>query len=74
MRRIAIGDRMALQVGAGVWGGAQEGASRLDVGPTVAADLTVAKVPLRLSLDYHKRVAGNAQPGNGVALTLSSGF
>lgn len=59
-----------LRIGAGAWGGAQKFAERLDVGPTLTADLA----PIRLALDYRMRVAGNARPGNGLALTLSTGF
>ena len=63
-----------LRLGAGAWGGAQKFASRLDVGPTVAVDLGRGAVSARLSVDYRVRVAGNASPGDGVALTLSTGF
>ncbi len=59
-----------LRIGAGAWGGAQKFAERLDVGPTLTADIA----PIRLTLDYRMRVAGNARPGNGLALTLSTGF
>ena len=59
-----------LRVGAGAWGGAQKFAERFDVGPTLTADLA----SVRLALDYRMRVAGNARPGNGLALTLSTGF
>lgn len=64
----------SLRTGLGVWGGAQEGAARLDVGPSASLNVEVATVPARLSLDYRLRVAGNAEPGSGVALTLSTGF
>ena len=63
-----------LSAGAGAWGGAQRFAERLDVGPTLELALPEAPAPLRLSLDYRIRVAGNAVPGNGVAVTLASGF
>ena len=63
-----------LRVGAGAWGGAQKGAGRIDVGPSATADVNIGAVPARLSLDYRLRAAGNAEPGSGVALTLSSGF
>jgi hypothetical protein len=63
-----------LSVGAGAWGGAQRDASRLDVGPTVRLDLSLADVPARLSLDYRERVAGDAAPGSGVAATISTRF
>lgn len=63
-----------LRLGAGAWGGAQKGASRLDVGPTATLDLPIGPVGSRLSADYRFRVSGNAAPGSGAAITLSAGF
>lgn len=63
-----------LEAGAGAWGGAQKGASRLDIGPTAALDLRVGEVPARLSLDYRQRIAGDAAPQSGAAVTFSVGF
>ncbi len=65
---------MELRLGAGAWGGAQKGASRVDLGPTATLDLPIGPVGSRLSADYRFRVAGNAAPGSGVAITLSAGF
>lgn len=63
------------RVGAGVWSGGQEGAVRLDIGPraSVRLDLGDAR-PARIALDWRFRVAGNARPGNGPALTVASSF
>ncbi|TRD10798.1 hypothetical protein FGU71_02215 [Erythrobacter insulae] len=63
-----------LSLGAGAWGGAQEGAARMDVGPTMRLDLTLGEVPARLSIDWRERVGGDASPGSGVAATLSTRF
>lgn len=63
-----------LDLGAGAWGGAQRGAARLDLGPSLTLALPVAGQPLRLSLDYRARVAGDARPGSGPALTLGADF
>ncbi|WP_324261380.1 hypothetical protein U4960_14820 [Altererythrobacter sp. H2] len=67
-------DLGAVRAGAGAWGGAQKGAARLDVGPTAQVDLTLGPVPARVALDYRLRVAGDAAPGSGLAVTLSTGF
>ena len=61
-------------LGAGAWGGAQKGAERLDAGPSVSLSGQVGAVPLRLSVDYRLRVAGQAEPDSGAVLTLSTGF
>ena len=63
-----------LSFGAGAWGGAQNDASRLDVGPTFRVDLSVGEVPARISFDWRERVAGDAAPTSGVAATLSTRF
>ena len=74
----AIGTATARAVrfslGAGAWGGAQRGAARIDVGPTLRLDLTLGEVPARLSVDWRERVNGNAGPESGVAATLSTQF
>ena len=63
-----------IDLGAGAWGGAQRGAARLDVGPSVAVTVSLAKHPVRLTLDWRERVAGSARPGSGPALTLGTDF
>lgn len=60
--------------GAGVWGGAQKGAARLDIGPTAAVSFRLGRARGRLAADYRFRVAGDAEPASGPALTVSAGF
>jgi hypothetical protein len=61
-------------IGGGAWGGAQRDASRLDVGPTASVNLSTGGTTLRASVDYRVRVAGDARPGNGVAVTIAASF
>lgn len=63
-----------LRVGGGAWGGAQDGAKRVDIGPSASFDLPVGGVSTRLSADYRLRVVGAAAPGSGAAVTFSAGF
>ena len=63
-----------LTAGAGAWGGAQRGAARLDIGPAASLRFRIGEGAARLSADYRLRIAGNAAPGDGAALTLSAGF
>ncbi len=72
--RVAKMGGAEFRAGVGAWGGAQEGAARLDIGPTASARFALAEVPLRLALDYRARVVGDAEPGSGVTVTLSGGF
>jgi len=60
--------------GAAAWGGAQEGASRVDVGPSLGASVSLGRFRGRLTADYRFRVAGDSRPASGPALTLYAGF
>jgi hypothetical protein len=73
-RSVVRHDAFDLRAGAGAWGGAQRGSTRLDVGPSAALIFRIGDARGRLAADYRFRVAGNAQPASGPALTLSAGF
>jgi hypothetical protein len=57
--------------GLGVWGGAQPGVYRVDAGPRITMRV---RQNLKVHLDYRARLAGNAQPGSGPAVTLAGDF
>lgn len=61
-------------LGAGVWGAAQPGLSRLDVGPRAEVRLPVAGQRIRLGAEWRERIVGNARPGSGPALTIGADF
>jgi hypothetical protein len=63
-----------VELGAGVWGAAQPGAQRLDAGPSLAWRLPVRGANLRLQADWRFRIAGDALPRSGPALTLAADF
>jgi hypothetical protein len=63
-----------LKVGVGAWAAAQPGVSRVDAGPQLSVKLPVEGRNIRLSVDWRLRVAGDAAPGSGPALTLSTDF
>lgn len=60
-----------VSAGFGVWGGAQPGVARIDVGPRVTLKV---RDNVKVHLDWRQRVAGNAQPGSGAAMTLAGDF
>ncbi|MDE1915721.1 MAG: hypothetical protein KGJ57_02420 [Sphingomonadales bacterium] len=66
--------RVQLRVGGGVWGGAQQGGGRLDVGPGVTLGFATAHAGAHVSVDWRFRVAGHAMPASGPAVTLAAGF
>jgi hypothetical protein len=57
--------------GLGMWGGAQPGLYRIDAGPRVTMRV---RDNLRVHLDWRQRLAGNAEPGSGPAITLAGDF
>lgn len=73
-RRLARIGGMELRAGGGAWGGAQQGASRVDAGPTASLGMPIGATNARLSADWRFRIAGQATPGSGPAITLSAGF
>ncbi|WP_306087342.1 hypothetical protein [Qipengyuania flava] len=73
-REVARFDLGRVSLGGTARGGVQRGAARLDLGPSMTLDLTLDNVPARIEADYRWRVAGDATPGHGGVLTLSTGF
>lgn len=65
---------ITIQPAIGMWGGAQPGVRRLDVGPSVTAQLRLDNIVIAADLDWRQRVAGNARPASGPALTVRTGF
>lgn len=63
-----------VELGAGAWGAAQPGVSRLDAGPQISVRLPVEPTNLRLSAEWRFRLAGDAAPASGPALTLAADF
>jgi hypothetical protein len=57
--------------GFGVWGGAQPGVYRVDAGPRVTMRV---RNNVRVHFDWRQRLAGNASPGSGPAVTLAGDF
>ncbi|TGX41668.1 hypothetical protein E5A74_12730 [Sphingomonas naasensis] len=73
-RTLAVGGGVRLGLGGGAWGAAQRDAARLDIGPSATLALPLGRQKVRLALDWRQRVAGDARPGSGLALTLGSDF
>lgn len=63
-----------LALGMSLNGSAQPGASRLDIGPQLRLRLPVEGGHLRLSAEWRARIAGDARPARGPALTLVADF
>lgn len=64
----------SLRVGALAAGAVQPGAERVDVGPRLTLRLPDIGQGGRIALDWRQRVAGDAHPESGLALTLAADF
>lgn len=63
---------VTLAAGGGTWASMQRDAGRLDIGPSVSAEIGTGKATLRLQADYRVRIAGDAAPASGPAITLAA--
>ncbi|NJM50856.1 MAG: hypothetical protein HC843_08215 [Sphingomonadales bacterium] len=81
-RPVFTGQTWNAAIGAGAWAGGQygrqhggpRGEQRLDIGPSIRFDGEMTGLPLHIDADWRFRVGGDARPGNGPTLTLSTGF
>lgn len=73
-RRLGADEEAPLRLGALAAGAVQPGAARIDIGPRLTLRLPDVGEGSRIALDWRQRVAGNADPESGVALTLASDF
>ena len=64
----------ATAIGGGLWAGGQKGVSRVDIGPRATINVPVGRVNTSISADWRWRLAGDAVPGTGAAITLVAGF
>lgn len=60
-----------ISAGLGVWAGGQTGLYRVDAGPRLTLDVGRG---LKMHLDYRQRLAGDALPPSGPALTVTGDF
>lgn len=73
-RRLIMRDGVSLAAGAGVWGGAQPGVARLDIGPQIVARTPLGSGSIRVGAEWRQRVAGRARPGSGPVLSIGTSF
>ena len=70
-RRVALSGAGTISAGLGMWGGVQPGLYRVDAGPRLSMKV---RNNMRVHLDWRQRLAGNAEPGSGPAVTLAADF
>lgn len=73
-RRLGSDEDARLRLGALAAGAVQPGAARFDVGPRLTLRLPHVGEGSRIALDWRQRIAGDAAPESGVALTLATDF
>lgn len=62
------------RIGAAIWGAAQPGISRVDLGPQASYRLRTNGGSVRIAAEWRMRILGDAAPASGPALTLSTAF
>ncbi len=73
-RRLGPDETAPLRLGALAAGAVQPGAARVDVGPRLTLRLPQVGEGGRIALDWRQRIAGDARPESGLALTLAADF
>lgn len=63
-----------LRVGLSLSGGAQPDVERLDIGPEIQFRLPLPVIAARIGIEWRERVAGQAKPASGLAVTLAADF
>ena len=66
-----------LATGAGSWASIQTGGittARVDVGPSFVTSAPMGRFAVDVAADWRFRVAGNAEPGSGPVITISTSF
>ena len=71
---VAEHDRSRLSVGLALSGGAQPSVQRLDIGPQIVARVPVGDTAVRVTAEWRQRIAGNATPDSGPAITVGFDF
>jgi hypothetical protein len=64
----------SLRLGAGLWGAAQPNVARIDAGPILAVKQRLGTANFRISAEYRWRLAGQARPASGPALSIGTDF
>jgi hypothetical protein len=73
-RAVLDHDHRSLRLGAGLWGAVQPNVARIDAGPILAVKQRLGAANFRISAEYRWRLAGQAQPASGPALTIGTDF
>jgi hypothetical protein len=68
------GRRGDFAIGLGLWGGAQPGTTRLDIGPHISTRFPIETGAVRIGIEWRQRIAGDAAPASGPALSIGSDF
>lgn len=63
-----------IAIGAALWGGAQPGIARLDIGPQATVRMPVGASHVRLATEWRQRISGHARPASGPSITIGLDF
>ncbi|WP_417620158.1 hypothetical protein [Parasphingorhabdus sp.] len=73
-RSIVESSANTISIGPGMWIGGQRKLTRMDVGPRADIRVPIAATTARIAVDWRARIAGDARPGSGLTITMSTSF
>ena len=65
---------VTVSLGMGGWAGIQPGAKRADIGPQAVVRLPIGDGGARATIGWRHRIAGDASPGSGPAISIGTDF
>ena len=74
LRPVLARKAVSVSAGMGVWGAAQPGVSRVDIGPRLRVAIDLGGASIGAAIDWRQRIAGHASPRSGLAITLDGSF
>jgi hypothetical protein len=74
MHPLAHLGKTSVQIGGVMAGSAQKSVNRFDLGPVITLRPKIGKQAIRVSASWRFRVAGNAEPRSGFALSIGGDF
>ena len=72
--RLGAHETAPLRLGALAAAAIQPGTGRVDIGPRLTLKLPDVGHGSRIAIDWRQRIAGDARPESGAALTLATDF
>jgi hypothetical protein len=74
MRALSTRSSFRPEIGVGLWGAAQTGIDRIDIGPVITVRPKIGGTTVRVSTSWRWRASGDVLPRSGIALSIGADF